>query len=196
MSYKIGILGGTFDPVHLGHLTLAEAATQALSLDDIQLIPCKTPVHKQQACASSTDRVAMLSLALENQPNCHINTVEIDRDTPSYTTDTLNTLQQENPASALFFILGSDALQTFDTWHEWKTILQQVTLMVAARPGVEIQIPPLLQPFHEKIITISADCPDISSTQVKQRLTLKQNVNDFLPEKVLNYIHQHHLYGV
>ena len=131
----IGILGGTFDPIHNGHLHIATRAMARLQLEQVQFMPCALPVHRDQPHASSEQRCAMIELALKGQPNFVLNTVEIDRAGPSYTIDTLAELRAEFPQRSLGLIVGMDAFLGLHTWRRWQEILDVAHIVVAHRPG-------------------------------------------------------------
>lgn len=192
---KIGLLGGSFNPVHNAHLALAQTALEALSLDEVQLIPAGNPWQKQALAVSGQDRLEMLALAISGHPGMVINDIEITREGPTYTIDTLKAL----PASASYYwLLGTDQLANFCSWHQWEEILDHVTLVVAQRNTHPFKVPQLLaeklQQKGKKLITLSFKAMDISSTDIRQRLANQQDVNRFLPKPVLAYIRQHKLY--
>ncbi|MFA5703739.1 MAG: nicotinate (nicotinamide) nucleotide adenylyltransferase [Advenella sp.] len=192
---KIGLLGGSFNPVHNAHLALAQTALEALSFDEVQLIPAGNPWQKQALPVSGQDRLEMLALAIAGHPGMVINDIEITREGPTYTIDTLKAL----PASASYYwLLGTDQLANFCTWHQWEEILDHVTLVVAQRNTHPFEVPQLLaeklQQKGKKLITLSFKAMDISSTDIRQRLANQQDVSRFLPKPVLAYIRQHKLY--
>lgn len=192
---KIGLLGGSFNPVHNAHLALAQTALEALSLDEVQLIPAGNPWQKQALAVSGQDRLEMLALAISGHPGMVINDIEITREGPTYTIDTLKAL----PASASYYwLLGTDQLANFCSWHQWEEILDHVTLVVAQRNTHPFEVPQLLaeklQQKGKKLITLSFKAMDISSTDIRQRLANQQDVSRFLPKPVLAYIRQHKLY--
>lgn len=192
---KIGLLGGSFNPVHNAHLALAQTALEALSFDEVQLIPAGNPWQKQALPVSGQDRLEMLALAIAGHPGMVINDIEITREGPTYTIDTLKAL----PASASYYwLLGTDQLANFCSWHQWEEILDHVTLVVAQRNTHPFEVPQLLaeklQQKGKKLITLSFKAMDISSTDIRQRLANQQDVSRFLPKPVLAYIRQHKLY--
>ncbi|NLJ63066.1 MAG: nicotinate (nicotinamide) nucleotide adenylyltransferase [Alcaligenaceae bacterium] len=192
---RIGLLGGSFDPVHVAHLALAQAAQQQLRLDEVQFIPAAQPWQKSQLGANSTHRVAMLELATQPYPTFKVNTTEIQRGGPTYTYDTVATL----PASAHYFwLLGADQLQNFTSWHRWQDILQHVDLAVAQRPGSALTPPEQLSHYlaeHNKNIHYIDFKPSpISATLIRERLHQDQSVAQLVPDSVLHYLTQHQLY--
>lgn len=192
---RIGLLGGSFDPVHRSHIDLAKAAIVSLQLDEVQWLPAAQPWQKEDLHTAAKHRVAMLQLALANYSNMHINTIEIDRGGPTYTYDTVSQL----PLNAHYFwLLGSDQLQNFCSWHRWQDILSYVDLAVAQRPASSLN-PPLelasyLQKHQKPLYSISFAPSEISATLIRERLQQHQPVTSYVPDSVLRYIEQHHLY--
>ncbi|GAA4405192.1 putative nicotinate-nucleotide adenylyltransferase [Advenella faeciporci] len=192
---KIGLLGGSFNPVHYAHLALAQTALSTLSLDEVQLIPAGNPWQKQALPVSGQQRLEMLRLAIANYPGMVVNDIEIAREGATYTIDTLRAL----PANACYYwLLGSDQLANFCSWHQWEEIINHVTLVVAQRNTHPCEVPPplaeKLQQKGKKLITLSFEAMDISSTDIRQRLANRQDVSQLIPQPVLEYIRQHKLY--
>ena len=133
MSKRIGLLGGTFDPIHNGHLAIAAAEQQQQQLDQVQFIPCPTPPHRQTPSASIEHRINMIKLAIADQPQFQLNELELQRSGPSYTIDTLIALAKPN--QCLYFIMGADNYLKFEQWHRWQEIPQYCQLLVYNRPG-------------------------------------------------------------
>ncbi|MFT6897520.1 MAG: nicotinate-nucleotide adenylyltransferase [Paraglaciecola sp.] len=205
-----GLFGGTFDPIHNGHLKpLLEAAKQT-SIKHIAVIPCHIPVHKKGPMSSSEHRLAMVELAIAPYPELTADPREIKRNQPSYSIDTLRELRVEYPRAPLCFFIGMDSLISLTTWHEWQALSDYCHLVVCGRPGYAAQLPPeLLSTLHKRQITDPqilhqqlAGCIyvaqttllDISSTDLRQRLAKGQSTLSMLPAKVLAYIQQHKLY--
>ena len=133
----IGILGGTFDPVHFGHLRLAVEMYQDLGLQEVRLVPCRIPPHRNAPQASPEQRLAMLRLAIEHELGLRVDQRELQRDGPSYMVDTLQSLRDElGPDTPLSLILGMDAFDDIDTWHRWEELIQLAHFIVIQRPGV------------------------------------------------------------
>lgn len=131
----IGIFGGSFDPIHLGHLRAALELVQALELEQVRFIPCRQPPHRSPPVAGAEQRVALLEAALRGEPAFRLDTRELHRDGPSYTVDTLLSLRAELGAAPLCLILGMDAFQGFSAWHRWREVIELAHLVVAHRPG-------------------------------------------------------------
>jgi nicotinate-nucleotide adenylyltransferase len=210
---RIGIMGGMFDPVHKGHVLLASRAREWAALDTVKLIPTGSPVHRDQAVASAAQRIAMLELAIAQQAGLQADTREIMRDVPSYTYDTASALRAENPAAALFLVLGLDAFTAFDTWHRWQELLGLVHLLVAVRPGYRYESCRLDRGFRDivndrrstnadaaaqrtagRILMAELDLPDISSTQVRRMVRKGEDISELVPPGVADYIATHKLY--
>ncbi len=192
---RIGLLGGSFDPVHNAHLSLAHAALAALKLDQVQLIPAGQPWQRAPLGAGTEERLEMLKLATRDINAIEVNPIEIHRIGPTYTIETLQAL---DPAHEYFWILGADQLTNFCTWHRWTDIIERVHLAVAQRPGSSLVTPDALQQWlsthQRKLLDIPFPPLDVSATAIRQRIALKQSAQDLLPEVVEQYIHEHGLY--
>lgn len=192
---RVGLLGGSFDPVHRAHLTLAQAALKALNLDQVQLIPAGEPWQRPPLGASPEHRLNMLSLATKGLNDIEINPIEIQRTGPTYTIETLEALE---PKNKYFWILGTDQLANFCTWRRWQDIAQCVELAVAQRPGSPLTAPPALSQWlgaHQRtLLVIPFEPLDVSATAIRQRLAQQKTARDLLPEVVERYIHEHGLY--
>lgn len=207
-------MGGTFNPIHLGHLHLAHALLQTLSLSEIRFIPAANPPHRDQPQTSAADRAAMVETAISGFPDFTLDQRELQRTGPSYSIDTLTSLKQEQPAgAALYWLMGSDAFIHLNTWHRWQELLDYCHIVVVQRPHCDIEkntlnadLKDLLQKhrcesiadLHAKttggIYLIEVAALDISSTQIRQQLQIGGNVSDKLPAAVSAYIEAHQLY--
>lgn len=193
----IGIYGGSFDPVHHGHLRTALEVKQYLALSELRLMPSGNPPHRDRAQVSNEHRMAMLNLAVAKTPGLVIDPRELERDQPSYTIDTLRSIQEDLPRAALTLVIGMDQFSAFDTWHRWQELLQQVRLAVMERPGEPVsesaqQI--LAGEFGEKIQIIKVTQLEISSSRIRAELEQQRDIQFLLPLAVRNYILQHGLY--
>lgn len=190
-----GLLGGSFDPVHLAHIELARAALQHLQLDGVTLIPAGRPWQRSSLGASPRQRAEMLQLAVQDIPGLEVSTLEIEREGPTYTVDTLRQLPD---GKAYFWILGADQLANFCTWHQWQEIARRVTLAVAGRPGAELSIPPALKALLEsqgsKLHVIPMPPMDLSATEIRLRLAANKPVDRMLAPAVAQYIQRYGLY--
>ena len=193
---RVGLLGGTFDPVHHAHLALARAALQALRLDQIRWIPAGQPWQKTRAVTAAHHREAMVRLAIEGEPRFVLDRIETQRDGPSYTLDTVKTLASADPHTAWFLIIGADQYASLHTWLNWRELLGRVVLAVANRPGP-------LPPVHAEVLAfahraVPLPMLDISSTDVRQRVQRCGGTGDIgalVPPDVARYIETHRLYG-
>ncbi len=192
---KIGLLGGSFNPVHHAHLAMARTALDALHLDQVQLIPAGNPWQKQPLQVSGAQRMEMLALATRGETGIVINDTEINREGATYTVDTLRALPRD---ARYYWLLGTDQLNNFCTWQNWQEITNYVTLTVAWRTGYPLLVPDELDTLLRKdgkgLITLPFKAMDISSTEIRTRIARDQDVSGFVPEPVLDYINTHGLY--
>ena len=203
----IGVLGGTFDPVHYGHLRTALEVVEHFGLSTLRLIPGNVPPHRQQPVASPQQRLAMLQLAIAQEPCLQADDRELRREGYSYSFDTLASLRQEiGQEMPLLFTLGFDAFLKFQDWHRWNEILAQTHLVVVQRPGYSL--PPagwyesrlstdpneLCSTPAGRIYPFAVTALDISATRLRDALRLGHNPRYLLPDSVLDYIHTHQLY--
>lgn len=210
------LFGGTFDPIHYGHLLPAIALAKEIRLSHISLLPNHIPPHKAQPEATTNQRVEMIKLAIENYPILSIDMREITKsilDRPSYTIETLQAWRVENGVSpGLAFILGQDSLLSLPTWNNWQTLLNYCHLLICRRPGYdESTTDQALKQWIEKHQTKNIDdlhrhangfiyfantpLEDISATEIRDKISQKQSCETLLPPKVWQYIQQNHLYG-
>jgi nicotinate-nucleotide adenylyltransferase len=211
---RLGILGGTFDPIHVGHLDAADAASAALALEEIVLIPAHDqPLRVIEPRASVYQRFALTVLAVADRPECRVSDMELMRQGRSYTADTLLALQKTGwRASQLFFILGSDAFAGIAAWHGYPGFLDLAHFAVIARPGMTIDqatartpalrsrmssVPrePVGADGPTQIFLVHANTRDVSSTMIRERLASGLPIDDLVPPAVARHIHRQHLYG-
>lgn len=210
---RLGLLGGTLDPVHYGHLDAAEAARTTLGLDEVWLVPAHDPPHKPtDPMASGFHRFAMAALASADRPAYRVSDIELRRPGLTYTVDTLRALHADGwSPSQLFFIIGTDAFAEIATWREFPTVLDAAHFAVIARPGLSLEdalarTPGLtaracLAPQFDahaggtRIILINAQTRDVSSTTIRSRLRQRQAIGDLVPAVVARHIVAHQLYG-
>ncbi len=209
MTRHIGIFGGTFDPVHNGHIRCARFVLQYCQLDSVRLMPCHLPPHRATPGVSAQQRAAMVQLAIASEPGLALETLELDKPGPSYTADSLALLQQHDPAARFYFIIGMDSLCYFKSWKNWPQILQQAHLLVCQRPGyssTDGDAPSLLQQFGQPdlaglrqrtagaIMLLPNPLTDISATAVRRQLQTGTLPAATLDPAVLNYIQTQRLY--
>jgi nicotinate-nucleotide adenylyltransferase len=192
---RIGLLGGSFDPVHSAHLALAQTALVTLPLDEVQLMPAGQPWQRPPLGASPAHRLAMIKLAVGQAKGLQVNPIEIDRTGPTYTFETLALLPQEHE---YFWILGADQLENFCTWREWSTIANKVQLVVAQRPGSKVAAPAALAAWltqhNRHLVHLPFDPLDVSANEIRQRIARGDSTRDLIPEAVGQYITEHGLY--
>ncbi|QAT49764.1 nicotinate (nicotinamide) nucleotide adenylyltransferase [Caproiciproducens sp. NJN-50] len=196
---KLAVFGGTFNPVHNGHLHLVRQFAQRIGADRVLLIPTKIPPHKViRDLAPARDRLEMCRLAVERD-GFEVSAIEIERDGPSYTSDTLLAVKRENPGSELFFITGEDMFLTLGKWHEPEKIYSLATVCAAPRSerGCEA-----LNEYAERVGRAGAktmicdiEFLPISSTMVRNAARKKENLSAYVPQAVADYIYRHHLYS-
>jgi nicotinate-nucleotide adenylyltransferase len=194
---KIGIMGGTFDPIHYGHLFAAEAARTALSLGRVIFIPSGTPPHKSyHLMAAAADRYAMTELAVIDNPFFEMSRVETDREGASYTAETLSTLHAANPSADFFLITGLDAALDIPNWYKPDKILSLCKVVVIERPGyVRDKISKLDKKIKDVLILLDTGKIDISATDVRDRVRSGGNIRYMTPDTVCDYIKEKKLYS-
>ena len=207
----IGVLGGTFDPIHHGHLRLALEMRTQLCLSAVRLIPAREPPHREKPRVSADARLRMLEAAIQNAPELLIDDQEIRRDGPSYTVDTLEALQLRFPGNSLCLILGTDAFAGLDRWHRWVEIMQVAHIAVARRPGTSL---PDSGELADLVAARAADSPaclrqeragrilvrnipslDISATRIRALVSRGESVRYLVPDAVHEMITNDRLYA-
>lgn len=195
---RIGILGGTFDPPHVGHLILGEYAVDALKLAHLLFVPAADPPHKQNESVSPVDdRLAMLELALAGNDRFSISRVDIDRSGPHYSVDMVRIISQAYPDAELYFVMGGDSLRNLPQWHQPEVLIQLCKLAVMQRPGDEVSASmhgQFLPELAQRVVMIDAPLIDISSTHITERLQEGSSVRYLMPDAVLDYIQDNQLY--
>ncbi len=191
-------MGGTFDPVHVGHVAMAEAAAACAGLDRMVLVPAGEPPHRQPAIASAADRMAMCRIAVASHPGLDVSDVEVRRPGPSYTVDTLRTLAAEWPDDELHLVLGWDAARELRSWRSPDEVLRLARLVVVTRPGYPGPGPAdLAAAGIDPLSTVLCDThtPDVVSTDVRQRLERGASLTGLVDPAVEAYLRGHHLYA-
>lgn len=196
----LGIMGGTFDPIHYGHLLAAEWADEAFKLDEVVFIPAARPPHKAPAdVIGGRHRYRMVELAIADNPAFSVSSLELERSGYSYTVDTIRYFLKSDPQPDIRFIMGVDALQLIHTWKEVEELLQLCRLIVVTRPGYELNrsdpvfasVPKML---WDKVDLLTIPELGISSTEIRRRTAAGLSVRYLLPLEVAGYIQQNHLY--
>jgi nicotinate-nucleotide adenylyltransferase len=192
---RIGLMGGSFDPPHRGHLALARAALDALPLDEVRFLPAGLAWQKKDRQVTPAEhRKAMVELAIEGEPRFVLDDRELRREGPSYTIDTVRELQAEQHAQ-WFLIVGQDQYANLHTWREWEDLLPRVTLAVAARGGALPAPSAPLAALPHRVTTLPMPRIDVSSTEIRRRAAAGEAIDDMVPAAVARYIDLHRLYG-
>ena len=185
---RVGILGGTFDPIHIGHLIAASSVYEALNLDSVVFIPAGDPWQKRDRDLSpGQQRLEMVKLATENDDRFQVSDLEIVRSGPTYAVDTVREWKRVNPSDELFWIVGSDALSGIPSWHEWEAFVSEVTIVAVNRVGQNDSVP---------FDFVSVDMPEvrISATELRDRFTNGLDTQYLVPKNVSQYISDQGLY--
>lgn len=195
---RTGIMGGTFDPVHIGHLVCADEALHAFDLDEVVFVPTGAPWQKRdREVSASEDRYNMTCLATESHPLFRVSRVELERDGPSYTIDTLRAFQEGAAGhTSLFFITGADAILQILTWKDPADVLALATFIAASRPGHELDELDFLEPsLRDRVQSLEIPALAISSTDIRERVRTGRPYRYLVPEGVASYISDRGLYG-
>ena len=188
---RIGILGGAFNPIHLGHLILAEQAKEQLGLEGVVFVPsCLPPHKKRKTLASAHDRYQMVELAVKDNPCFKVSDIELKRDGVSYSIDTVRQLRKRFSKARLYFIVGSDFLEQFSVWKNIKNLSRLCKFVIAERPKYSVKkLPESMQSIRMRPL-------EISSTDIRRRIRNKKSIRYLVPEKVRKYILKRKLYCV
>lgn len=205
----IGIFGGTFDPIHFGHLRPLLEVREALHLDEVRLVPCYIPPHRGTPGATPAQRLAMLQLALDETPGCVIDERELQRGGPSYMVDTLQSLRDELGSVPLVFILGMDAFCKLESWHQWQRLIELAHMVVMLRPGSAMPSGAVAELVAKHQLKESSELEqspaggiwfqpvtqlEIAATAIRERLALGRDIRFLVPEPVRHYIEANGLY--
>jgi len=208
MSEAIGILGGTFDPIHFGHLRPALDVAEQLELDHIRLIPSARPPHREQPLATPEQRLLMLHLAVKNSQQFVVDDREIHREGASYTVDTLLSLRQDFPDSPLYLLIGTDAFFGIQTWHNWQRLIELAHIVVMQRPNEKTIMPDELNNWYQQHLATDTDIEliagkiwpikvsqlEISATEIRSKITQGLTPQFLMPDAVIQLIEQLGLY--
>jgi len=192
-SRRIGVFGGSFDPIHIGHLAIAQEALWQCDLDIVLFIVTAHPPHKKKPEASVEHRLKMVEIAIGDEPDFHPSLIEIERGGASYTAETLNQLRHMYPEAAFYLIVGADSAIDFSTWKDPESVIEMAKIVVAPRPGFDLsQMEPKLRGKAEVF-----KCPtlELSSTMIRRRLNDGQPIRFLVPKSVERYIREHGLYS-
>ncbi len=197
---RIGIFGGTFDPIHIGHLRAAQEVAEKLTLDRVLFIPAGCPPHRCAPRASADHRLAMVKQAVADNPRFEVSDMEIRRAGKSFTVDTLSELARADPFNKLYLIVGSDQIAKIDKWRQPQKISEYARLVVISRPGVKISavkkkpISPAFRSLGKTLIFLPVSLLDISASNIRSRLRAGREVRYLVPESVIKYLRSHKLY--
>jgi len=192
MNRRVGLFGGTFDPVHNAHVALAHAALTALTLDEVRWVPTGQPWQKDRHITAAEDREAMVRLAIAEEPRFVLDRIEIERQGPSYTLDTVRALRAAWPGVDWVLIIGQDQYAGLHTWRDWPQLLSLVTLAVANRPGVAVA--PHAEVAAHPHRAVPLPMLDISATDIRARVAAGGDITQLVPPPVARYIETHRLY--
>jgi len=193
VSLRIGVFGGTFDPIHLGHLVVAEQARDRLGLERVLFVPARVPPHKTAAVANAEHRYRMTCLATGDNPGFGVSDLELGREGPSYTVDTLRRLRAESPGDARhYLLLGADSARDLVQWKEHEALLEDSTVVVLARPGVGPEDFPA--PVGRQATFLATPLLDISSSEIRRIVRGGGSVRYLVPAPVEDYIRSEGLY--
>lgn len=212
LQQAIGILGGTFDPIHFGHLRTALEVHQALELTEVQLIPCYQPVHRKLPMATPDQRLSMVQLAIESEKSLRVNDCEIKRKGPSFAIETLTDLRKELPDTPICLIMGIDALLGFPSWHRWEEILDLAHLVVVHRPRYQLPTTGVVADLLKQRLKHNTHCIheslagtiflqlvtalEISATDIRKQIAMERNPRYLLPNNVYKYIKDNGVYSL
>ena len=194
---RIGLFGGSFNPIHRGHLAIARAARASLGLDRVVLVPSARPPHKRDATlAPAEDRLAMARLATDDEPGLEVSSIELERTGPSYTIDTVRSFLASNQGAELHFVVGADSVPELRTWRDARTLLQLARFAVVARPGCDLtkDLADLERELGARLSVIPIEPDAISATEIRERVRKNEPLDGFVPPAVRDYIAAKNLY--
>ena len=196
---EIGLMGGSFNPIHCGHVALARAALESGRVERVLFLPTGNPPHKKEGLADKFDRLRMVELAVEHEAGMAVCREEIDRDGVIYTVDTLAALKRKMPDCTLTYLIGADTLRALGTWRRVETVIERCKFLVMMREGETreevIRLAGLWTQRGAQIDFLDARKMDISSTQIREQIQKGLPFERLVPQAVANYMHEHGLYG-
>jgi len=196
---KIGIMGGTFNPVHTGHIAFVRAFIDQIQLDQCFIIPARrSPFRMNEPLAEDMHRLQMLQLAFADIPHTFVSDIEIKREGLSFTIDTVNEIQSQYPGVEIYLLIGEDQAHRFKEWREWKELLQRVQLCIVQRTedaNLQELIQQLIHGLNVNMpVILKSPLFDVSSTLIRDSMSNNQSITGYVPETVEEYIHSHKLY--
>ncbi len=192
---RVGIMGGTFDPLHIGHMMAAETARESYALEEVWFMPSHIPPHKHEAGASGEERLAMVEGAVRDHAAFGVLDLEIARGGVSYTFETITMLQEEYPEHEFFFIVGADMVQYLPKWHGIEELVRRLTFIGVGRPGTPLDLAALPGFIAEKVLLADMPLVDISSTMLRARAAEGKSIRYMVPDAVYDYVQRSGLYG-
>ena len=195
---RVGLLGGTFDPIHFGHLAAADAAIDCADLDHVVFIPAAQPPHRPPAVASPDQRLEMCRLGIEGEPQFEVSDIELKREGPSYSVDTLKEMRRVQPDAELFLILGWDAARLFSTWHKPNEVSELAMIVIVARPGSAAPREEDLKGVgldKARVVLCVRTTPDVSASEIRKAIAASEPITGKVPKAVEMYIASHRLYA-
>lgn len=197
---RLGLLGGTFNPIHYGHIFISEYIRDIYNLDKIIFIPSGIPPHKKSNISSSTHRMNMVKLAIQSNKNFEVSSIEVDRMGKSYTVDTLKMIKESYPDDEIYFIIGGDTVFELTTWKDFNTVAKLTRFILCGRPGynedaILNKIDYLKDTFGFTIEYINVPLIEISSTVIRKNIKDKKSIKYMVTEKVEQYIYDNNLYN-
>ena len=190
---RVGLFGGSFDPVHNAHVALARLALDQLDLAELRWIPVGQPWQKTRRLAPAADREAMVRLAIAGEPRFVLDRTELRRHGPTFTLETVRELAAAEPGCQWFLILGQDQYASLHTWRDWRELLGLVTLAIANRPGAALAVNPQIARAEHQVVQLPM--MNVSSTEVRRRVAAGESIADLVPDAVARYIETHRLYS-
>ncbi|GIN85411.1 nicotinate-nucleotide adenylyltransferase [Heyndrickxia sporothermodurans] len=189
MKKRVGILGGTFDPPHIGHLVMANEVQQSLNLDEIRFMPNQIPPHKKRKnIATNEDRKAMISMSIADHPHFVMELIEFEREGPSFTYDTICLLKQREPDNEFYFIIGADMIEYLPKWYNIEMLCKMIQFIGVNRPGHSNKT-------NYPVIQIEIPDINISSTVIREKIQENLSIKYLVMDEVMEYIKEHNLYG-
>lgn len=193
---KIGIMGGTFDPLHIGHLLAAESARDSYQLDEVWFMPSHIPPHKDKAGATGEERLTMVAEAIKEHSSFRTLDIEVKRGGVSYTIDTIEELLETYPDFDFYFIIGADMVNYLPKWDRIEDLAEMITFIGVGRPGSPLDLNTLPSYLHRKVLLADMPLVDISSSEIREKAETGHSIRYMVPESVYEYIIRSGIYGI